>query len=403
VNDTRPSAEDPDRLHVVAVCCGQGFPNGMAITYRLKMVGLALIAAGARFSVYHVGGSPFPNAEPEGEWRGIRYRYFPPETGREPRGWRRRILNALGLSGVARAMRCLRADGSRVVAYAAGFYSWENRFLAATGVPVVLDLSEWYDGWERRDPRRRVRGASGVVAISRGIARRVSQLGAHGRSLPVLRLPILMDAATDGRATEGPGFDHPYVLWTGSPHGEIRSHLDFLIRVMARVREARPECRLILMGSFTGDQRADLASLARTESGADEWLTIHGFVPKEQLAAPIAGAAALLAPLPTGVRWECCFPTKLGEYLASGRPVVSSRVGEVGACLSDGETAMVAEPGDLEGWRDRIVRLLDDPALASRIGAAGRELARREFDYRVHSRRLYEFLDGLAGPSRRRT
>lgn len=390
----------PHALHVVAVCCGQGFPNGMAISYRLKMAGLGLLEQGARVSLFHVGGSPFPNDAASGDWRGIRYRYIPPVTGRQPSAWRRRMANAGGLLGAMVAIRRLRRGGGRVVVYSAGFYSWENRVLAAAGAPVVLDLSEWYEAWERRDPRRRLAGARGVVAISRGIESRVQRAaGGPGRSVPVLRVPILMDAATDAQAGPGPAFSPPYLLWTGSPHGEIWEHLAFLVRVAVRVRRSRPECRLVLMGEFRHDQKAALAEMARSGSGEDVWLTVHGFVPKDQIAAPIAGAAALLAPLPTGVRWECCFPTKLGEYLASGRPVVSSRVGEVAAYLTDGETAMVAEPGDVAGWCDRIVRLLDDSALAARIGAAGRDLARREFDYRVHSRRLYEFLDGLAGPA----
>ena len=402
MNDTRPSAEDPDRLHVVAVCCGQGFPHGMALAYRLKMVGQALTEAGARFSLFHVGGSPFKNDAARGRWRDLEYRYFPPSTTRDPRRWPRLWKNMTGLLAAANEVRRLRAR-ERVVVYS-DMYVLENLLLASTGAPVVAEISEWYPGRTDRTWWPRFIASAGAVPISRALEDRVaSRMARWRRSFPQLRLPILMDSRTDAVALDGPVFEPPYLLWAGDPYGEIRAHVEFLVEVLGGVRARHPTCRLVLLGNFGAGLKADLEAMAARVAGSASAIVVHGFVPKAQLAAPIAGAAALVAPLPTGVRWECCFPTKLGEYLASGRPVVSSRVGEVGAYLSDGETAMIAEPGDLEGWRDRIVRLLDDSALASRIGAAGRELARREFDYRVHSQRLYEFLDGLAGPSRRRT
>lgn len=141
--DEGPAAGGGDRtLHVVAVCCGQGFPHGMAISYRLKMIGLGLLSQGARFSVFHVGGSSFPNDLPQGDWKGIQYRYFPAATRRIASTWRRRLANAGGLLAATGALARHRRGGARLVAYSAGFQSLENRMLAAAGVPVVLDISE---------------------------------------------------------------------------------------------------------------------------------------------------------------------------------------------------------------------------------------------------------------------
>jgi glycosyltransferase involved in cell wall biosynthesis len=58
---------------------------------------------------------------------------------------------------------------------------------------------------------------------------------------------------------------------------------------------------------------------------------------------------------------------------------------------------MLADPGDVEGWSERVLRVLDDPELAGRIGAAGKALSRKEFDYRVHSQRLLDFMNQAAG------
>ncbi len=397
-----PMRTDCGRLHVVVVCCGLGFPVGMAVTNRIKMLGLALLDAGAQFSVFHIGGSPFENAMPDGVWRGIAYRYFPRATRRETRRWIRMRRNATGLFSVIAEIRRLRSRGDRVVIYSE-MYGAENIFLAAAA-PVVAAISEWYPGRTDRTWWLRFIAAAGAVPISRAIEERVRvrmQFWRH--SFPQLRVPILMDIHADSAPVAGPVFNSPYLLWTGDPFGEVRAHLEFLIDVLSLVRRKHPECSLVLMGNFNADLKSELELRAERVTGRRAAVTVHGFVPKEQLAAPINGAAALLAPLPSGIRWECCFPTKLGEYLTSGRPVVSSQVGEVAKYLTDGDTAMLALPGDIAGWSERIIQLLDDPELACRIGSAGRALAAREFDYRVHSRRLLNFIDELAGRAGGRT
>lgn len=48
----------------------------------------------------------------------------------------------------------------------------------------------------------------------------------------------------------------------------------------------------------------------------------------------------------------CCCSTALGEYLASGTPVVVTRVGEVEDYVTDGEIAFVANRGAALAWRE---------------------------------------------------
>jgi glycosyltransferase involved in cell wall biosynthesis len=54
-----------------------------------------------------------------------------------------------------------------------------------------------------------------------------------------------------------------------------------------------------------------------------------------------------------------------------GRPVVATDVGDLGAVVADGETGLLVPPGDPAVLAAAIGRLLDDPDLATRMGAAG--------------------------------
>jgi glycosyltransferase involved in cell wall biosynthesis len=79
------------------------------------------------------------------------------------------------------------------------------------------------------------------------------------------------------------------------------------------------------------------------------------------------------------------------EALASGCPVVATRVGGVPDVVRDGKDGFLVEPGDVMGLAERLVRLAADPGLRDRLGEAGRE--RVVPRYRVE--RLIGDIDGL--------
>lgn len=65
-------------------------------------------------------------------------------------------------------------------------------------------------------------------------------------------------------------------------------------------------------------------------------------------------------------------PLTIYEAMASGRPVVASRVGGIPELVSDGETGHLFDPGDDEGLAKWLVEMLGDKAKAERMGQAGK-------------------------------
>ena len=72
-------------------------------------------------------------------------------------------------------------------------------------------------------------------------------------------------------------------------------------------------------------------------------------------------------------------PVSLIEASAAARPVVSTDVGGVPSVVVDGVTGFLRPAGDASGLAGRVRMLLDDPSLARRLGAAGRDHVRARF------------------------
>jgi glycosyltransferase involved in cell wall biosynthesis len=81
-------------------------------------------------------------------------------------------------------------------------------------------------------------------------------------------------------------------------------------------------------------------------------------------------------------------PTKLFEYMAAGRPIVASAVGQIAETLQNDETALLVPPDDPMALCQAIVRLVDDPDLRARLAAAARRSAEEHHTWRQNAERL---------------
>jgi glycosyltransferase involved in cell wall biosynthesis len=144
-----------------------------------------------------------------------------------------------------------------------------------------------------------------------------------------------------------------------------------LLRAFARVAAARPDVDLLLAGD--GPLRGELEALARREGldGRVKFLGVRSDVPE---LLPAADVFAL-----TSVS-EAASLTLL-EAMACGLPAVVTAVGGNPEVVRDGVEGLLVPRGDAAAAAAALLRLLDDPAGAARMGAAGR--ARVEERYQL--------------------
>jgi glycosyltransferase involved in cell wall biosynthesis len=98
---------------------------------------------------------------------------------------------------------------------------------------------------------------------------------------------------------------------------------------------------------------------------------------------------------PRSLQAQGGFPTKLGEYLATGNPVVVTKVGDIPLYLTDNETAFLAEPNDVDSFAKKIEFVLSNPDIAMKVGEAGKRLTQEVFNYKYQANNIVEFISSF--------
>lgn len=162
-------------------------------------------------------------------------------------------------------------------------------------------------------------------------------------------------------------------------------------------REVPARFLLVGAGALHGEMRNLLA--VEEESGR---VIFYGGVPHDQIPALLDACDVLVSPhvpLAAGAEFFGS-PTKLFEYMAVGKGIVASRLGQIGEVLSDGETALLVEPGNAEELSAALVRLLKSPKLRESLGTAARQKAISNHTWRRNAQNILDAYTALLSEAR---
>jgi starch synthase len=277
--------------------------------------------------------------------------------------WHRPLRQARDCRAVVRAVRELDPG---VVHLQQGHHLFNLLLRALRDYPLVVTIhepSEWRR--PRRGPRRRPQRLLEVAF------RRADQLIVHGEAVrsAVLRrgrygapVHVIPRAAPSGLARGGGGAPGgpPTVLFFGRiwPY----KGLDQLVRAEPLVAEAVAGLQTVIAGEGEG-----LGRYRRLMVDPRRFDLRDRFIPRAERDELFAAASVVVLPY-VDASTSAVIPL---AYLY-GKPVVVTSAGGLAEDVEDGRTGLVVAPRDHEALARAITRLLADPALARRLGEAGR-------------------------------
>ncbi|MBX5492124.1 MAG: glycosyltransferase family 4 protein [Chloroflexi bacterium] len=217
----------------------------------------------------------------------------------------------------------------------------------------------------------------------------VSAYSARELRAPPARTTVIYGGADPARFAPDPAEPREGVLFVGrlTPHKGV----DRLLQALPR------GARLTIAGSVGHDPRPPErdypALLRRLAAGRD----VRFVVPAPEPVLPALYRQARVFVLPSVHRTVYGRTVRVAELLglsvleamASGTPVVASRLGGIPEIVDDGVTGFLVPPGDVEALRERLAYLLERPRLAAAMGAAARERVLDRFTWRACAARCW--------------
>ena len=314
-------------------------------------------------------------------------------------------------SGYARAVSSALDSYGPDVVHVMNYWPWCRRLRGkADKRCVVLEMhAEWLSQMDPVEVGSALEATDAVTAVSDHIARQIRASFPTYRGDVVTTYNGVNIGQFHPRPDRDPASDDAIrILFVGrvSPEKGVHTLIEAMPQVVSRIKGVRLDIvggRSTLRGDFLVDISSDplVRSLKRFYDGSmgSEYQTyldglvarlgvsqnvrFLGHVPHEELPDRYRMAALVVNP-----SLSESFGVSIVEGMASGVPVVGTRIGGMLDTVVDGETGLLVEPERPDLLADAVVSLLGDPIRAKQMGIDGRARAVECFSWRARSDRL---------------
>jgi glycosyltransferase involved in cell wall biosynthesis len=362
---------------IAYICADPGVPvfGRKGCSIHVQEILRALRRQGARVDLFAVR---FDSAPPE-DLREVRIHALPCPNGRDLAGRERACQQAN-----TTLADMLRDNGPFDFVYERfSLWSFAGMLSArASGVPGLLEVNAplieeqaAHRGLADRAAAERIaqralNDASALLAVSDAVAQWLRARGVRPDAVHVLPNGVdprrfSADAAPAWHwGGETPAFTVGFVGSLKPWHG-----VPVLIQAFARLHNEAPNARLLIVGD--GPDRGALEEHVR-ELHLESFVRFTGAVAPEQIPGLLAAMDVAVAPYPPLAGFYFS-PLKVYEYMAAGRAVIGSRLGQLAQLIRHGDNGLLCEPGDAADLAAQLGRLRGDAAMRARLGAAARK------------------------------
>jgi glycosyltransferase involved in cell wall biosynthesis len=293
------------------------------------------------------------------------------------RGLSVRMLHCQGRAdwrAVRQIEDCIQDDGIELLhthGYKADLYG----YVAArrSGKPIVATCHNWVGGtaalgiYNHLD-RMALKRFHGLAAVSDSVAQRLLNSGVAATKIRTIANGI--DVEPFERALPSPAlnFDGNKVIGMVA-RLDLQKGFECLLRAAHQLCGIFPALKVVIAGE--GPDRQAIENMIQ-RFGLQSSVILaghHSDMPGIYAAIDIFVLPSLNEGLPMTIL----------EAMAASKPVIATRVGAIPSVIKEGETGLLVDPGDADGLRDALARLLSDSDLCQRLGAAGHDWVRRNY------------------------
>jgi glycosyltransferase involved in cell wall biosynthesis len=169
--------------------------------------------------------------------------------------------------------------------------------------------------------------------------------------------------------------------------------LEFLIKAISKLTKSGYKIKLTIVGS--GELRSKLEALTR-RLDLGEQVNFAGFVPNPNVVDYLDQFDIFVMP---SVEEGETFGVAAVEAMATGLPVIASKIGGLPEVVDHGKTGLHVKPGDVDSLHDALKKYIDSPELRYSHGKEGRHKVEQQYNWEENAK-LIEKLYETAGAHR---
>ena len=383
----------------------RGFPYGLAEIQKIILISKSLVEAGNSVTVINSKGvlnrTGHPEMKDSGSFEGIDYIYTSGSPFRSDSFLERNLLKVKGFRNEYLLLRRLKKENKLDCAilsthtfYLILYYSILSKILH---FKILLNYVEFISGIKKEWYQIRLcmndklydyyspRLVDGVLVISEFLINHLKKIAPEK---PYLKIPNLVDFER---------FKHieinktqKYFLFCGAT--VYKEVIFFIIDSFNCLNDITVELYLVINGP-SGDF-VEITDYINNTPHKDQ-IRVFSNLTHQQLNSFYKNAIGLLIPLRPVIQDIARFPHKIGEYIASGNPVISTNFGEIPYYFHDMLDMLIAGEYEIKSFADKMQFVIDQPEEAQKIGLRGKQIGLIKFDYRNNTVVINNFINSI--------
>jgi len=388
----------------VAIVTYAPFPLGLAATNRVYYYAKGLIDQGIETKVYIVTSTEINdnvrNFDLKGIFNSIPFEYTSLKTVRDKGLFKRKYDDIAGSIKAGWRIKNEKFNYLFLISSNASYHiMYFKYFCKLTGIKYFMERTELpfhnkknhgiYKYLNQFQGIYLYKHIRGFFAISRYLVEVYS--GMVSKNAKVLLVPVIVDVNEIYR----PEVERTKNFVYTGPLIQKKDGILTIIESFTQIAKEFKDYNLVLTGNIEKTpEKYNIMKLIDNNPFKDR-IIFKGFVAREEMVDLLNSAIGLLLAKPSGEQADSCFPTKLGEYLATGNPVIVTSTGEIPFYLKDGIDAYIAKPDSVESFAEKMREIINNPKKAWEVGMNGQKTAIDKFNYLATSKKITEFVQSL--------
>ena len=273
--------------------------------------------------------------------------------------------------------------GDKVYIY--GLEKISSRILKKNGVELYIESTECPEVYSNLHPIHNpkvpdfinvCKRVNGLFVISSNLKEYYIKKGIDARKIHIINMIVDQERF---QGLQKSSIVENYIAYCGTASNN-KDGVNRLIQAFAIVLKTYPNIKLYIIGDTPSDNDAVGNLKLIQKLGLEHNIIFTGRISSEKMPQILLDAKILALARPDNLQAKYGFPTKLGEYLMTGNPVVVTAVGDIPRFLQDGVSALISPPDDDESFASKIIWALNNPIESQSIGMKGKAIAEHSFN-----------------------